>query len=308
MKRMHSSHDLFRLITGILVLVVTGCKQWRDSDPAGLNPANPGNIPQIAYFTPVPGEVWKYRVHKEIPIELRLSEADASLRPQRTDNAHLITFEQVRTCTGKREISRLGKNLTTIAISENGKTLGEELYQIGPEGILSWGWIPANVTEEDAPLLDEGVTIASPSMEPGQSWQSFGRDSENPFLFRVIEREQITVPAGSFRAIRIQITSRKITPHPASGETHITHLKRSLWLAEEVGVIREDTVYYDEQHVKVKQRSELVRWAPPSSRSHPKSVIINTTGKESPLLEGGQSQKKHPDSSPEPEAREKEPR
>ncbi len=301
MKRLQSSYDLFRIIAGGLVLVAAGCKQWRASDLSGLDHSATGNASDVAYFTPMPGEVWKYRIHKEIPIELRLSKADASLRPQRTDTAHLITFEQVRTCTGEREINRLGKKLTTIAISENGKTLGEELYQIGPEGILSWGWIPARIDEEDAPLLDEGVAIASPSMEPGQSWESLGRDPENPFLFRVIERGPVTVPAGTFQSIRIQITSRKITPHPVTGEDQATHLKRSLWLAEEVGVIKEDIVYYDEQHVKVKQRAELVRWIPPSSRPRPKSVIIKTGGKEG-SLEGGQSPKKNPRPSPEADA------
>ena len=301
MKRLQPPYDLVRIIAGSLVMVVAGCKPWNDSELSGLDHTAPQDTSGVAYFTPLAGEVWKYRIQKEIPIELRLSEADASLRPQRTDTAHLITFEQVRTCTGEREIDRLGKKLTTIAISENGKTLGEELYQIGPKGILSWGWIPAQVEEEDAPLLDEGVTIASPSMEPGQSWESLGRDPDNPFLFRVIERGPVTVPAGTFQSTRIQITSKKITPHPVTGENQVTYLKRSLWLAEEVGVIKEDIVYYDEQHVQVKQRAELVRWIPPSSRPHPKSVIIKTGGREG-SLEGRRSFKKDPTTSPEDDA------
>ncbi|MEE3179305.1 MAG: hypothetical protein VX317_06455, partial [Verrucomicrobiota bacterium] len=236
------------LFAGGYLLALGGCGKT-----AGPDTTREQDGPEVAYFSPHPGETWKYKVQKEIPIELRLSEADAALRPQLTDTAHLITFEQIRTCTGEREIEALGKTLTTIAISENGKVMGEELYQLGPEGILSWGWIPANVKNGEAHLLEEGVAIATPDMQPGQTWEWLGRDSGNPFLFRVIERGMVTVPAGTFQATRIQITSEKISPHPVTGDDHVTYLKRSLWFAKNVGVIKEDIVYYGEQHVRVRQ-------------------------------------------------------
>ncbi len=117
------------LFAGGYLLALGGCGKT-----AGPDTTREQDGPEVAYFSPHPGETWKYKVQKEIPIELRLSEADAALRPQLTDTAHLITFEQIRTCTGEREIEALGKTLTTIAISENGKVMGEELYQLGPEG------------------------------------------------------------------------------------------------------------------------------------------------------------------------------
>lgn len=254
---------------------LAGCGKHGDPDTTSEQ-----KDPPVAYFTPDPGEVWKYKVQKEIPIEFRLSEADAALRPQRTDTAHLITFEQVRTCTGNRKIEALGKTLTTIAISENGKVMGEELYQIGPGGILSWGWVPANVKDEEAHLLEEGVAIATSDMQPGQAWESLGSEPDCPFLFRVIEAGRVTVPAGTFQATRIQITSKKISPHPVTGEDHITYLKRSLWFAKEVGVIKEDIVYYGEHHVRVKQRSELVHWVAPPAEPRPETVMVNTAGTE----------------------------
>lgn len=261
------------LFAGGYLLALGGCGKT-----AGPDTTREQDGPEVAYFSPHPGETWKYKVQKEIPIELRLSEADAALRPQPTDTAHLITFEQIRTCTGEREIEALGKTLTTIAISENGKVMGEELYQLGPEGILSWGWIPANVKNGEAHLLEEGVAIATPDMQPGQTWEWLGRDSGNPFLFRVIERGMVTVPAGTFQATRIQITSEKISPHPVTGDDHVTYLKRSLWFAKDVGVIKEDIVYYGEQHVRVRQRSELVHWVVPSGGPPPKKVMVNTDG------------------------------
>ncbi len=261
------------LSTGGCLLGLAGCGKHGDPDTSGEQ-----KPPPVAYFAPLPGEVWKYKVQKEIPIEFRLSEADAALRPQRTDTAHLITFEQIRTCTGKRQIEALGKTLTTIAISENGNVMGEELYQIGPGGVLSWGWVPANVKDEEAHLLEEGVAIATPDMQPGQTWESLGNEPDCPFLFRVIETGNVTVPAGTFQATRIQITSEKFSPHPVTGEDQITYLKRSLWFAKEVGVIKEDIVYYGEQHVRVRQRSELVHWIAPPAGPRPETVMVNTGG------------------------------
>ena len=127
-------------------------------------------------------------------------------------------------------------------------------------------------------LLEEGVAIDTPDMQPGQTWEWLGKDSGNPFLFRVIERGMVTVPAGTFQATRIQITSEKISPHPVTGDDHVTYLKRSLWFAKNVGVIKEDIVYYGEQHVRVRQRSELVHWVVPSGGSPPKKVMVNTDG------------------------------
>ena len=82
MKRLQPPSDLVRIIAGSLVMVVAGCEPWNDSELSGLDHTTPQDTSGIAYFTPLAGEVWKYRIQKEIPIELRLSEADASLRPR----------------------------------------------------------------------------------------------------------------------------------------------------------------------------------------------------------------------------------
>lgn len=263
-------HTSLLTVACLLHLTSCGSKDADASQPGGAAE------PKQACFAPRPGEVWKYKVQKEIPIDLRLSKTDAARRPQRTDNAHLITFEQVRTCTGERVLEESGKSLTGITISENGKMLGEELYQISPEGILSWGWIPVHVKDEDVELLPEGVPIATPGMQPGETWECLGTDEDSPFLFRVIERGNVTVPAGTFHAARIQITSEKISPHPVTGEDHVTYLKRTVWFAEAVGVIKEEIVYYGEQGVRVKQRSELVHWITTPDTPDPEATMVNT--------------------------------
>lgn len=265
------------LLAGIALL--SACSKTEQADNSEETPA----VEAKSFFAPRPGETWKYKVQKEIPIELQLSELDASRHPEPTESGHLITFEQVRTCLGEREIEGLNEELTTIAITEDGKVLGEELYEISAVGIFSRGWIPAGVEDALANLLPEGVAIATANMQPGQQWQSAGTDPGTPFLFRVIERGKVTVPAGTFEAARIQITSEKISIHPITEEEHVTYLKRTLWFADGVGVVKEDIVYYGEQRVRVKQHSELVHWVVPTDKPEPAAVVVSTEGPREPV-------------------------
>ena len=126
--------------------------------------------PGVSYFDPIPGETWRYRVEKEIPIGTPLSPADATRKVGSNDTAQLIEFEQIRRCQGTRELSNPARVLTVITISENGKLLGEELYQITPGGIFSWGWVPAPLGPQRAQLLDQGVAFAKTNMLPGHRW------------------------------------------------------------------------------------------------------------------------------------------
>jgi hypothetical protein len=230
-----------------------------DDDPVA--PEENGSV----FFSPRKGEVWKYKVQKEIPIELELSEDDAAPPPERTESGHLITFERVRTCTGRKHILPAEKILTTIQISENGELRGEELYDLGGEGVISRGWIPAGTPASEAKLLTPGVTLATPNMRPGQIWESMGREPGRSFLFRVIEQCQVTVPAGTFDTSRIQIISEQDT----------SALKRTVWFAEKVGIVKEEVTYYGELRVRVRERSELVHWVVPSNdRPVEPSVVV----------------------------------
>lgn len=261
------------LIGGILVNCVEKTPSPRQQ---GLDLQETG-LQGTPYFSPQQGEVWRYRVEKEVPLGTTLSPVDASRYIESSDTAQLVTFVQTRHCKGERKFSDFPHMLTAIAISEDGKQLGEELYHIRPDEILSWGWVPAPLRAEEAQLLNEGVPLARAKMRPGQSWQAKGRGSENSFLFKVIEQGELTVPAGTFQATRIQITSERISRQPVTGEEHTTYLKRSLWLAQDVGILREETIYYDDRKVRVKQRSELIEWVLPSAgtSSEPVPVRLN---------------------------------
>ncbi len=204
------------------------------------------------FFDPRPGETWKYKVQREIPLEVELSEEDATRRPERTESGHLITFERVRTCTGTTKPKSADRTLTSIDITENGVHLGRELYDISSDGIFSKGWIGAGDAAPEE-FLERGIALANPKMQPGDTWKGSGRDPSRQFFFRVIERTTVSVPAGRFLATRIQVTM----------DHDDRSLTRTIWFANKVGIIKEETVAYGSQRTRVRERSELVHWRTP---------------------------------------------
>ena len=285
------------LATAMVALLVSGCGS-NNEDEVGDQKAEGAGQGAEHFYNPREGEVWRYKVQKEIPLELRLSEADAARRPERTESSHLITFERVRTCTGTRQPAGAEKMLTTMEISENGEFLGEELYEISPEAVLSRGWIPAS-DDEEANVLESGVALATAKMQPGQVWEGVGRDPGRSFLFRVIEVTKVTVPAGIFEAARIQITS----------EQEGRGLKRTVWFAENVGIVKEEVVYFGPQRVRVREHSELVHWVIPAGDPPPEAAVVSTgdepsddpePAEDEPPVEDGSSE----EGEPEPESTE----
>ena len=60
-------------------------------------------------------------------------------------------------------------------------------------------------------------------------------------------------PAGTFEAARIQITSQ-------SGGTHLKH---TIWFAENVGIVKEESVRSSADTVILREKSELIDWHVP---------------------------------------------
>ena len=260
------------LVLAAAGLLAVGCgKMGADgSESADANSAGQG---VEGYFNPQNGETWKYKVQKEVPIEIALSVAEASRRPQRTESGHLITFERVRTCTGPRQLEGGAGTVTSMEILENGIRRGEELYDIGPKGIFSRGWLGHEQDKAGARvLLKDPVPIAMTKMQPGQVWTASGLDPDRRFLFRVIEHARVTVPAGKFDAARIQITSS------LGGKS----LKRTIWFAENVGIVKEESVYYGPQRTRVREHAELVHWVVPSTAPPGEENLVSKPDQEEP--------------------------
>jgi len=254
-------------------LLVAGCGSSEENaeNDSGASPHAQG---MEGFFNPKKGETWNYRVQKEIPLDVELSPDDKMLRPERTDSGYLITFERVRTCAGKKNYGATDRDLTAMDILENDELLGHELYDIGPNGVFFRGWMGAD-QKEPTDLLEKGVRLASPEMLAGQSWESSGADPQRQFHFRVIERSAIEVPAGEFEAVRIQITS----DHEGKG------LKRTIWFAENIGIVKEESVYYGPQRTRVRETSELVHFTVPEEAPPAEESLVSLSIAGDPLFD-----------------------
>lgn len=240
----------------ILALLLTNCGEPLNS-AEDTSPEDETTQGAEGFFRPVKGEVWHYRVQKEIPLQVTLTEADRARRPERTESGYLFTFERIRTCNGTRLAKQVNEELTTMEVFEGGERKGEELYDINERGVYTRAWIPQGM-DPDRPgvLLKEGVVLATPALQPGQVWKGEGAKGGREFLFRVMEIGPVTVPAGTFEAARIQMA--------ASPDNRGRSLKRTVWFAENVGIVKEEVVSYGPQRTLVREYSELVhRVIPP---------------------------------------------
>lgn len=224
-----------------------------DTPPPTASPLGSGQgIPN--FFAPQPGESWVYRVEREIPHGVALSPEYQALQTEETVNGQLITFQRTRTCVGAFELAGVGKPLTIVDVRENEVLKGRELYDINEEGIFSRGWL-SNEEEGSRDVLSEGLAIARRPLQPGASWEHEGASPGHRFEFRVIERVELEVQAGTFDTVRIRFTSESDDGGLLS--------KRTIWFAEDVGIVMEETVRYGPESVLGREWTELVNWRLP---------------------------------------------
>lgn len=204
------------------------------------------------FFEPRPGETWSYKVERRLPRNARLSAEDEARNPSFSPAGYRVEFVRKRLCIGMRQPDGTDERLTCFDLFEDGVLKERELYEIGPEGLFGRGWARTD-HGRDRTVLTEPIPIAFPRMEAGKSWEALGNDIQREFSFRVIERAEITVPAGTFEAARIQITS----------ESAGNHLKHTIWFAENVGIVKEESVRSSAETVLLREKSELIDWHVP---------------------------------------------
>lgn len=246
----------------LLALLLTSCGDRSTTSEQEPPSDNEGTQGAKDFFQPVKGEVWRYRVQKEIPLQVKLTKEDQARHPERTESGYLFTFDRTRTCNGTRLANQVGEELTSMEVFEAGERKGEELYDINERGVYTKAWIPHGM-DADQPgiLLKEGVVLATPNLQPGQVWKGKGAKGGREFLFRVIEIGPVTVPAGTFKAARIQMAG--------SPDNRGRSLKRTVWFAENVGIVKEEVVSYGPKRTLVREQSELVHRIKPESNAAP---------------------------------------
>jgi hypothetical protein len=237
--------------TALAVLAFASCGEREEAVPPPPPPPTQG-APGV--FVPHVNQSWTYAGTRDFPPGSKFSPADEDRVRNLPGDAARLKFERRRVCTGLYRPEGSDQEFTTFDIYEDGSLTEREIYDITADGVVGRGWAPAEIPLTEGVLLTPGVMIAVRAMAGGQSWSVASGDSGRLFQLQVIERTDITVPAGTFEAARLRITTE--------GDEQST--KRTVWFAENVGIVKEEVIHYDDNQIRIREQLELIHWVIPS--------------------------------------------
>lgn len=211
-------------------------------------------IQKRSLFNPKKEEVWKYSVTREVPASASLSDADALHITKKHDSHYEMSFERDRVCGGLVSVDGIDSDLILIDIYENGELVEKEYYETNSEGLFGRGW--AGGPDQEPVIAQQPIPIAIPAMEGGMMWHTTSDNAAQQFQFRIIGRDTLDLPAGTFDVAQIQIVA---------GDA-LNSQKRTLWFAENVGIVKEVSTYYTATSIRIRESSELISWQLPESR------------------------------------------
>ena len=145
-------------------------------------------------------------------------------------------------------------------VEENALTYAEEVVAVEPDGYRTKNVSDANASEgawlctadgismkydeyPETTITATGVSIPA-TMEIGQSWtQTFsmegpGVSQTTKTTNRVVKREMVSVPAGSFEAWRVEFESETV----AAGSERPTIIRGTQWFVTSVGMVKASSV------------------------------------------------------------------
>jgi len=198
-----------------------------------------------AVFADVPllpaaaGDEWIYQVRLRIPAGVTSSTA------AEVDT----TFNRVRTYLGKISASDGLPETDCFEVTVPGSPREREFVDIFPDRILMRGSQVMRPETARPIWLEQAETFVTAGMMAGDSLPDFiSADGGIIRRTRIITREEVTVPCGNFRCIRLLITG-------SDGELD---LRRRIWFAPGTGIVREEKSRYRRDQLVLREVHELV--------------------------------------------------
>jgi hypothetical protein len=185
------------------------------------------------------GDSWIYQVRLRIPAGV------TSATAAEVD----VTYQGTRTFLGKVSAGAGLPATGCFEVSLPGSPREREFVDIFPDRILTRGSLVMR-SEASRPLwLEQSETFVAAGMKAGDRLPDFvSTDGGIIRRTKVIGREHVTVPGGSFRCIRLLTTG-------SDGELD---LRRSIWFAPGTGIIREEKARYRRDRLVLREVRELV--------------------------------------------------
>ena len=213
----------------------------------------PAAVEPILKLTP--GDRWDYLVTVLAPRGAKMPEAEGVTVKEVTDGIQ-SQFSKVRIYEGKKKPKPEGDPLDSFRVERNDKVEEIEFSDVRPNAIYARGWKKEGDKPGEVFLLTKPLLMVAGVNQAGDQWEIKSGDGKTTPLFnrkfRVFGHEKVTVPAGDFDAIRVEVT----------GISGMTEIKRTYWFAKGVGFIKEEKTYYSKTTRLVHQVMELTKYTP----------------------------------------------
>lgn len=232
-----------RLHIPLAILTVTlvfpsACKPHDKTTPPIAAAAVHGR-PDVPLLPIIKNDFWSYDVHLQIPADI------TSPGAAEVDERHRLT----RTYLGKVTPAAGLPEVDCFEVVVPATPVEREFVEIFPDKILLRGSLLMHPDTTRPMWLDHAVPFVIADMKAGTETPeiqvaggSLSRKTQ------VIAREQVTVPAGVFPAIRLLMTG-------LDGELE---LKRTIWFAPGTGIVREEKARYRKGKLILRETQELL--------------------------------------------------
>lgn len=233
--------------TAVVVVLLAACDSQKSGAPAEVAPSDQaaalGDMPLL----PVrPGDSWIYEVRLEIPAGVTSAgSAEVNTKHRRT-----------RSYIGKTAAAEGLPETDCFEVTVPGSPKEREFVEIHDDRILMRGSLILRPETTRPMWLDHPVPFVTAGVKPGSAMPEL-KTSEGSLSRKtqVIAREEVSVPAGVFRCIRLLTT----------GNDGDLELRRTVWFAPGKGIIREEKTRYRREQLIFRETQELLELRMPRS-------------------------------------------
>lgn len=226
----------FILVSAWLAAMLCACDPHGGKTPPRAPDAAIADTPLLSA---APGDAWIYQVRLRIPPGVTsVTAAEVDTR-----------FRSVHTYLGKLSASEGLPETDAFEVAVPGSPREREFVDLHPDRILMRGTQVMRPENPRLMWLAEPAPFVIAGMKAGDSLPDFiSTDGGIIRRTKVIAREHVTVPAGSFHCIRLLTTG-------CDGELD---LRRTIWFAPATGIVREEKSCYRRDRLVLREVHELV--------------------------------------------------
>lgn len=230
----------FRIHAALLcLLTLVSCDKGTES---AAKPAAPIEDDLVKKDTPIlpikPGDYWKYEVKLEIPPEVQLEGAPEAGAVR----------EKIRTYLGKLSPKAGLPEVDAFDVQVPGQALEREFVEIFDDRIMMRGNQYPDTPNADLVWLKVPIPFAVAGMRPGMESRQEGLyDETTTRNVKVVAREIVEVPAGSFECLRLLMVG-------SDGEFQI---RRTTWFAPGIGIVKVEKMRYAGKKLLFRETTSL---------------------------------------------------